>query len=328
MNHWSQVKEAAQSDAPIRLLILLVKLVPFPLLACLVPLVSLFYTLFSRRARQEAVRYQKQLLAFSQGEALRRPSAYRQISSFALCLVEKVAAWSGKASLDAVIFHDDDVAELKAQLAKGKGAMLISSHLGNMELLRCLASYGETGVSRNVPVIAIMDMEVSSHFSRSISALNSRYQMDIIPASSIGIDSLEKLQKTLADGGLVVVAGDRPSASSPERSIRTSFLGKDAPLPYGVYLLASLLDVPVYFVFSLRAKRSFFRPKYNMFVTKSDICFDCGRKERKLRTEALCRQFVKLLERYCLLYPYQWYNFFDFWLFSEGGDTHEQQGID
>ncbi|MBP5156651.1 MAG: glycosyltransferase family 2 protein [Treponema sp.] len=325
LQHWSQKKELAHSDLPLLLLILLVKILPFPLLSCIVALVGLFYTVFSRQTREEALRYQNQLIAFSKESPLRRPNAYAQITSFALCLTEKVAAWSGKASLNTVIFHDDDVVKLKQQLSEGKGAMIISSHLGNMELLRCLASYGETGVGRKVPVTAIMDMQVSPHFSKTLGRMNSRYQMDIIASSDIGIDSMERLQQTLEDGGLVVIAGDRTSASSPERSIGVPFLGKEAPFPYGAFLLASMLCVPVYFVFSLRQKGTFFRPKYNMFVKESGISFDCPRKERKLRAESLCRQFAGLMERYCLEYPLQWYNFFDFWLFHGelDGNGHE-----
>ena len=62
--HWSVQKEAASSDRPMQFLIALVHCLPFPLLACMVIPVSFFYYLFVRKARQEAVRYQKQLIAF------------------------------------------------------------------------------------------------------------------------------------------------------------------------------------------------------------------------------------------------------------------------
>ncbi|MBQ3686634.1 MAG: hypothetical protein II932_02245, partial [Treponema sp.] len=162
--HWSVQKEAASSDRPMQFLIALVHCFPFPLLACMVIPVSFFYYLFVRKARQEAVRYQKQLIAFcranesadspARGQAgpadggpdtqpapadhsapaapvlpLRRPSAYRQIASFSYDLMQKVYAWSGRAGLDEVLFHDDDAAALKEQLAAGRGAMLITSHL-------------------------------------------------------------------------------------------------------------------------------------------------------------------------------------------------------
>ena len=328
VSHWSRQQEVTGSDVPIRILIFLVRILPFPVLSCMVPFVSFFYYISSPQVRKSAADYQRRLAAFSGGKALRRPHAYAQVTSFSLCLVEKLAAWSGKASLDDVIFHDDDVVDLKKRLSEGKGAMLISSHLGNMELLRCLASYGQTGVDRQVPVTVIMDVQMSQHFTGAINRMNSRYRLDILPASQIGVDSLERLQETLSAGGLVVIAGDRTSASDPGRSIRECFLGSDAPFPYGSFMLASLLNVPVYFVFSLREKGSFFRPRYNMFVTKSDIGFDCPRKERKARVESLCRQFAGLLEKHCLEYPYQWYNFFDFWLFQGEECSAGAEGTD
>ena len=329
-SHWSRQKEVTGRDVPVRILIFLVKILPFPVLACMVPFVSFFYYICSPVVRKSAADYQRRLAAFSGGKALRRPNAYAQVTSFSLCLVEKLVAWSGKTSLDNVIFHDDDVVELKKRLSEGKGAMLISSHLGNMEFLRCLASYGETGVNRHVPVTVIMDIQMSRHFTSAINRLNARYGLDIIPASQIGVDSLERLQETLESGGLVVIAGDRTSASDPGRSIRVSFLGGDAPFPFGSFMLASLLNVPVYFVFSLREKGSFFCPRYNMFVTRSDITFDCPRKERTVRVESLCRQFAGLLESRCLSYPYQWYNFFDFWMFQdkESAGANEQEDSD
>lgn len=352
--HWSVQKEAASSDRPMQFLIALVHCLPFPLLACMVIPVSFFYYLFVRKARQEAVRYQKQLIAFcranesadspARGQAgpadggpdaqqaptgqpepdapalpLRRPSAYRQIASFSYDLMQKVYAWSGKAGLDEVIFHDDDAAALKEQLAAGRGAMLITSHLGNMEFLRCLATKGETGVDRRIPVTVVMNLHTTSHFNRTLGSLNGRFTLDIIDADDIGMNSLEKMQDSLAQGGLVVLAGDRTSAGAPARCLSVSFLGRQAPFPAGSFLLAGLLRVPVYFVFSLREAGSFFAPKYNMFVTKSSVSFDCPRQERRERARELCGQFAHLLERYCTAYPFQWYNFFDFWRFPEGG---------
>ncbi len=323
--HWSKQKDVAHSDAPIRFTVALVKHIPFPLLACMVYPVSFFYYICSPKARREAVRYQRQLIAFSGGKALRRPNAYRQIESFSFELMQKVYAWSGKADLEEVIFHDDDVVTLKEELSRGKGALLITSHLGNMELLRCLASYGETGVERQVPVTVVMDLNTTSHFNNTMGALNERFKMNIIPIADIGIESMEKMQDCLNRGGLVVLAGDRTSPAHPERNIRCSFLGKDAPFPYGSFMLAALLKLPVYFVFSLREKGNLFSPKYNMFVHKAITDLDCPRKERKERVQALCVQFAQLLEHYCTDFPYQWYNFFNFWLFSERGGLHGQK---
>lgn len=311
--HWSEEKEVAKSNRPIRFLVWLVKILPFGVLAFIALPVSFFYWIFSKRARIEAKRYQKRIIAFSEGHSLKRPRTYPQVLSFALTLVEKVAGWCGKASLEEVVFHDDDIAGLNDRLCRGEGVMLIGSHLGNMELLRTLATYNQTSVDKELPVVAIMDMNVTARFNQTLADLNPLYKMDLISASDIGVDTVEKLQDCIARGGLVVIAGDRTSANAQDRNFEKDFLGQKAAFPYGSFFLASILNASVYFVFALRQKTFMFRPKYDMIVKKSSIEFDCGRKERIARSEKLCGEYVSLLEKYAMERPFQWYNFFDFW---------------
>ena len=54
--------------------------------------------------------------------------------------------------------------------------------------------------------------------------------------------------------------------------------------------------------------------KYQVFVEKSSVQLDVPRSKRDAAIESLCEEFVSKLEKYCKLYPYQWYNFYNFWL--------------
>ena len=110
-----------------------------------------------------------------------------------------------------------------------------------------------------------------------------------------------------------MITGDRTSARSRSRIIREKFLGKEADFPYGVFVLALLLKAPVYYVFGLRTKTVSLKPRYNLFVEKSKINFDSNRSERNEKIHALCREFVEKLQNYCVQFPYQWYNFYNFW---------------
>ena len=94
---------------------------------------------------------------------------------------------------------------------------------------------------------------------------------------------------------------------------KTQILRKTADFPYGVFLVASLLKVPVFFVFCLRTKNAPIFIKNNMFVEKAKTDFNCSKNEAKKRIETLCDEYATTLEKYCIKFPYQWYNFFDFW---------------
>jgi predicted LPLAT superfamily acyltransferase len=312
--HWADEKEQVHSNRPIKLLFKLVAYLPLPLVNILVYPVGFFYLLFSSRARTECILYQRQLIAYTHGEKIKRPAPLSQIISFSLCILEKIEGWSHKMSLDNIVFQHDDVDQLRKQLAQGKGALLIGSHLGNIEMLRSLAIHNETGVGRSIPVTIIMELKSTETFNKTMQELDPGVSMNIVNSAEIGPDTICLLMDRLEAGGMVVIAGDRTSAKARGRVIVNKFLGKDAAFPYGTFVIASLLNVPVYFFFAVRQKNFEFRSKYNMYVNRSSVTFEgCSRSEKEVRIRELCREFVGQLEKYCIEYPFQWYNFYNFW---------------
>lgn len=311
---WNEEKEVVHSSRPIKFLTWLIRILPFWVMGIVTILVSIFYWIFSPRARNEAVRFQRQMRDFTGSRKGVYFASFVQLLSFSLSLVEKISGWMGDADKGGLDYKGGAGLDLQERLERGEGAFLIGSHLGNMELMRCLAAYGRTGVDRNVPVTVIIDTNVTAQFNRTLEELNPLYNVNMISASEIGLGTVNLLQERISSGGLVVIAGDRTSASTPERNILCPFLGKNALFPFGAFYLAALLNVPTYFFFPLRRRPFMFSPAYTMYVEKSRVDFDCSRKERMERTEALCREFVRVLEEYSVRFPLQWYNFHNFWV--------------
>ncbi len=315
--HWSEEKEIGKTQLPFKMFLLLFKILPGVFLRILAYPISFFYFLCSSRARNDATEYQKQFIAYTEKKYLKKTRPFRQILAFSLTLIEKIEGWAGKTTLKNICFHSDDIDILKAQLEQGKGAVILCSHLGNIELLRSLADYNQTGVSKPVKVTSIVDFGTTENFNKMIKKLNSRVDINIVNVNSIGPETIMNLMDDITKGGLVVAAGDRTSKTVPSRCFRKNFLGKQASFPYGVFLMTALLNAPIYFVYALRTKPTGLCPEMNMFVKKSDVNFDCTRKERNQRIEKLCSDYVQTLEYYCIKYPYQWYNFYDFWAVPE-----------
>ena len=78
-------------------------------------------------------------------------------------------------------------------------------------------------------------------------------------------------------------------------------------------MIPALVKLPVYFMFGMREKMSIFNPKYNIHIEKSSVDFNCARSEREQNIVQCCEEFVEKLQKFCVMYPYQWYNFFNFW---------------
>lgn len=316
-NFWADRKEVIATNKPLLLLLKLMKKLPASFVFILIFPISFFYFIFCKSVRGVCGEYQKRLKGYSGSCKKLRVSSYRQILSFTLCVMEKMEGWLGKFHYSALITHDDDLDSLQEQLEQGKGALLIGSHLGNLELLRSLSSFGEDGVKREVPVIAIMEMKATEQFNNTLKVINPNAGFHVLDPNDIGPETIIRLQENIEKGGLVVITGDRTSARSRDRVVKSDFLGKEANFPYGVFVLASLLKAPTYYVFGLRTKTVTLRPVYNLFVEKSQVDFDCPRSERNARIEQLCKEFISRLEKYCVQFPYQWYNFYNFWLMNE-----------
>lgn len=312
--HWSQQREAARSYLPLKITLCIFRVFPLVLIRLVAFAVGACYYLFSPRIRRESSGYLREArLAFAARNQRFRGSPLLHIISFALALTEKIESWGGKTPFKRINFQNDDIEELIARLDSGEGAMLLSSHLGNMEFIRALAGFNKTGVSREIPVTAIVDITVSAHFNRALRELNPQSMTRLMSVADVGPDTIPILQERLASGELAAIAGDRTSSNVRGKYFTLPFLGRDAAFAYGPYLLAALADAPIYAIFALRSRDISLSSRYDIHIIRCPVSFDCPRREREARIEALARWFVSLLERYCLEHPYQWYNFYDFW---------------
>ncbi|MDR2730152.1 MAG: hypothetical protein LBB81_04560 [Treponema sp.] len=315
--HWSRQKEKAAGYWLVKFTLILFRILPVVILRVIAFPVGFFYFVFSKSARKESGCFLQTAAPFiNEPETVRkcrsRFGPLRHIISFSLTLVEKIQSWGGKFTFQKIHFYDDDAAELIKNLENGKGACLITSHLGNMELLRGLAAFGRTGVSRKVTVTAIEDVAVTAHFNRMLKELNPESGVDLLSVKDISPDTAIILEEKLAAGELIAIAGDR-TAEGKQDNYTIPFFGKDAYFSSGPFYLAALMKAPVYFIFGVRRSDLSPAPQYDMHIIKSDIQLDCSRKERFERGYQLAASFAALLENYCKEYPFQWYNFYDFW---------------
>lgn len=276
------------------------------------PVVFCFW-LFAPRVRAFSRAYLRRVASF-RGECRSRPfDTLRHVLSFAYSMVEKIAAWSGDLDLDNIRFHEDAVAELIGLLESGKGAVVVCSHIGNMEILRALATCNKTKVSRPFMVNSVVDFSGTAQFNRLIQEINPESMMNLVDANAIGVDTMIDLQERIGRGELLVIAGDRTSANTPGKVETVSFLGERARFPQGAFILASLVDSPVYFMFGVRERDMDPGSTYDLHVIRSSVSFGESRKERKEKIGAVVAEYVGHLERFCAVHPLQWYNFYDFW---------------
>ncbi len=112
------------------------------------------------------------------------------------------------------------------------------------------------------------------------------------------------VKERLDRGELVGILGDR--TFSGERTVTCSFLGEPALFPEGPFLLAALLQVPVVLFFGLYQGDRRYAVHFELLA--DPIPFGYNRRSDEIRPWV--EQYVRRLEHYCRLYPYNWFNFY------------------
>ena len=272
--------------------------------ALLVPVVA-YFLVTGGAARRASHEYFTRLAGFA-GAAAGTPrpgwaSAFRHMMAFAEAALHKFAAWVGRVDPASVDFPNRD--ELRALLASGKGALLIGAHLGNLELTRALAA-GERAASINAVVYA----EHGRGFFDALAKANPAFSVNLIHVTEVGPATSISLKEKVDRGELLVIVGDRTPPAERGRTCLAQFLGAPAPFAQGPFILAALLECPVYLFFCLKEADG-----YRIYLERFADRVELPRAEREARLGELTQRYARRLEAYCLRAPYQWFNFYDYW---------------
>ncbi|MBN2351226.1 MAG: hypothetical protein JXD23_01560 [Spirochaetales bacterium] len=321
MAHWSDQKEMMGCIWQMRLMYRLSRSLPPAALSLILRVTVLFFYLFSFEARRVSLKFLSAVAALEGRPAPRVRDVLRHLFCFARVLLEKLAAWAGDIGVKDIVFVGPDIEPIWERLAARRGAVVLCSHLGNTEMLRALASR-EAGVSLpDFRINSIVDFTGTSKFNRLLREINPDSMIRLHHASSVGPETVIELSRRMEQGELVVIAADRTAARNRSRTGRVSFLGREARFPLGAFVLASLLDAPVYHMFAVRRDDLDFQSPYEFHLHRSRFSLGGSRKERMVQVQALMEEYVGLLESLCRRHPYQWYNFFDFWA-SQPEENH------
>jgi predicted LPLAT superfamily acyltransferase len=313
MAHWSDQREAAGRVWQMRLMYRLSRSLSFASLSLVLKVTVFFFYLFSPEARRVSRKFLGAVAGLEGRRAPRARDVLRHLYCFAWSLLEKLSAWAGEIRVKDLDFVGPDVGPIWDQLKERRGAVILCSHLGNTELLRALASREAGEALPPFGINSIVDFSGTSKFNRLLRDINPASMIRLYHASSIGADTVIDLARRLERGELVVIAADRTAAENRGRTGRVTFLGRETHFPLGAFVLASLLDAPIYHMFGVRRDDLDFRSPYEFHIRRSCLAFAGSRQERMVQVQGLMEEYVGLLESLCRRHPYQWYNFFDFW---------------
>lgn len=316
--HWAKKAENGSYFA-IKLLLWLYRLGgKWLILLCLGPVLAYFF-IKDAVARRASFDYLTQLHNYSgQNSPFVRPPGYWQVYchfwQFALAALAKIDAWLGRITPEQVSYGG--AVPFEHITATGKGALLVASHLGNTEVCRALVRSKYT-----LKINVLAHTKNAAAFNRILKDSNSDVDLELIEVTELTPAISIMLSECIERGELVVIVGDRISTQAPERAVWADFLGKPAPFAVGPWILASLLQCPVYLMFCMKEAKG-----YNLMFEPFADSIRLNRKQRQQQLSTLIQRYALALEKVACRYPLQWFNFYDFWQLPRAGQQKELSG--
>lgn len=300
--HWSRITERGTALG-MRLSVLGYRLLGRRGMAVVLFPAVLYFVAFNATARRASLDYFRRLSRFTDG--VPKPgllTVYRHFWQFVRANIDRVAAWSGEPLERNLSFPDADA--FNALVESGQGALLIGAHLGNLEAARAI-----TARWPDVKINALVYTANARKYNRIMQGLDERFGVRLIVVEDIGADTAMLLKSRIDDGEMVVIVGDRTPAAPDSPRVRVPFIGDPAPFPAGPWILAHALGCPVYHFFFMEEPDRGFRALLEPVADRLRL----PRRGREERIRDLAGGFARRLETLVCQYPYQWYNFYDFW---------------
>ncbi|WP_394173853.1 LpxL/LpxP family acyltransferase [Thalassotalea litorea] len=311
-NHWSNIQERG-SFLGMSILMWSYKFLGRKLLwIVLFPVVLYFYAT-SRSTRSASQEFMTRVAAATPYFKNRgQLTTLKHVCSFADSAFDKIDAWLGKISQRDIVYND---ASIFPKLVEQKqGAVFIGSHLGNLEVCRALSQLHNKAV-----INVLVFTENAVKFNKALERINADVSINLIQVSDLNPAMAIHLKEKTEQGEFVVIVGDRTSVSQSGRVIYQDFLGAQAPFSQGPFILAALMEVPIFWLFCLKDKA-----KYRVIFEPVGQSLPMNRKNRARIIENLVREYARRLAYYACLYPYQWYNFYSFWQQDEDVSRHQE----
>lgn len=298
--HWSDIDEST-TVAGVRILVFLYRIGGrFLFRIALAPVIIIYY-LTSRSARHAALDYLSRLHAFAPAQpAATSRNGFSMFWAFGNAILDKFAVLMGHIQRADLELHNYKVMEDLQE--HNRGVILLTSHLGNFEVCRGLSK-----IDKGKKLTVLVHTKNAENFNRVLRSLDQEQKVELLQVSDVDIAMSIRLSEKLSNGEMIAIAGDRVPINS-QATVEQSFLGSTAPFPSGPFVLASSLGAPIVMMTCIRIQG-----RYNVFFDALSNGEKLSRSERKQRLQSLSASYVKRLEHYVQMAPYQWFNFYSFW---------------
>jgi predicted LPLAT superfamily acyltransferase len=211
-------------------------------------------------------------------------------------LLDKIIVMAGIENQFSYDFDGEQ--HLREIVARGKGGILLSGHVGNWE------AAGHLLKRLNAKINVVMFDGEHQQIKKYLDNVTGGKNFNVIV---IGTDMshVYAISDALNRNELICLHADRFLEGNKTASM--SFLNSEAEFPLGPFQLSAGFNVPVSIVFAFKESAK----HYHFFG--SEIVQRTENEAKVHFAERLMTSFVNELEQKVKQYPEQWFNYYNFW---------------
>ena len=302
MTHWSKRKEGG-GLLGLKTTLFLYKTLGRTLTYFVMYIVIIYYFLVKRSARNASFGYIKRIHNLS-GLKLWLYS-YKHFASFGEMLIDKLAVWNKSITAKNIYTSQETSDRTVKVIQSKKGGIIFTAHFGNLEVARALSTR-----HKGMKINALVFSENAIKLNNMLTKINPDHEIGMVSLETVTPKLAIELSDKIDNGEFIVITGDRTSTTNNNRNIKINFLEDEALIPQGPFILANLLKCPAFFMVCPKISHNQFEFILDDFDSQG---INLNRTNREQSMEKYANRYTLLLEKYCLKYPKQWFNFFDFW---------------
>lgn len=273
------------------------------------PIGSIVFALIEPN-RRAATANMKRILGIDD-ERVAATVARRMFGEFAHCFAESMEFYSPRAR--PIEFDAPPRDSLMEALRAGRGAVVVSAHLGNWDVAaKAMRNYGR-------PMNIVMAHEVNETTHEFVRAAREAAGVRVIYSDSSVFSSINMV-RALRNNEIVAIQIDRADRAVDTR--RVPFFGKPASFPSGPFVLARVSGAPIIPVFIPRLGRRRYAVRVGEPIVVPREARGSGALERAMG------DVVGALEAIVREFPTQWFQFTPFWPGDEPRSGASIDGLD
>jgi predicted LPLAT superfamily acyltransferase len=265
-----------------------------------------YFFLTDAAGRRASIAYLRRVAATRSGRAAlgRQPgtwASFLRYREFGLSILDRLAIWAGRSDDFEYAVEGEEHCDRLA--AEGRGGIVLGAHLGNFDALRLLAERQQRVV--HVLMFTAHAQRINTIFRE----LSPDVELKVIEVDPNSVRTAFTIRECVRRGELVSILADRVEPGDQSRASSVPLLGGAIELPQAPFLLATLLACPVLLMLAFRTGPG----RYDVFTEKLTDGLRPAPREREKGVNELLTAYAGRLEHYCTKYPYQWFNFYDYW---------------